>query len=76
MFRVQADSLSRNNAADPAQPTSTFEDKIYASFIKSKGFMEQLATEQLRDPVIKNANLRIGNNESITQGRLNRVQKS
>ena len=72
---VKADALSRNNAADPDQPTSTFEDKIYASFIKSKGFLEQLATEQLRDPVIKNAKLKVGNNESITQGRLKRVQK-
>ena len=67
--------LSRKNAADPNQPTSTFEDKIYVSFIKSEGFLEQLPTEQLRDPYIKSAKLKVANNESITQGRLKWVQK-
>ena len=52
---VKADTLSRSSAANPDQPEPEFDHKIYASYIQSDNFKQQLATEQLQDPLIQNA---------------------
>ena len=72
---VKADTLSRSSAANPDQPEPEFDHKIYASYIQSDNFKQQLATEQLQDPLIQNAMRNIANNQPINNGRLKRVQQ-
>ncbi|MEL7328148.1 MAG: RNase H-like domain-containing protein [Pseudomonadota bacterium] len=71
---VKADALSRNNAANQCQPDCDFDDKIYATFSDNDNFLEQLRTEQSRDPIIANAKRCILNGQQISKGRLKRVQ--
>ena len=48
---------------------------IYASYLQSDNFKQQLATEQLVDLLIQNAMCNIANNQPINNGRLKRVQQ-
>ncbi len=73
-INLKADALSRNNAAELAQPESTFEDKVYATFAENDRFLEQLRSEQSEDPLIFKAMQSITKGEPIDQGRLRKVQ--
>ena len=72
---VKADTLPRSSAANSDQPEPEFDHKIYASYIQSDHLKQQLATEQLQDPLIQNAMRNIANNQPINNGRLKRVQQ-
>ena len=73
VMNTAADTLSRSSSASKSQPTSYFEEKIYAL---TSNFTEQLIEEQGKDPVISNAIQCLQSNELITKGRLKRVQKN
>ena len=71
---VKADALSRNSGASAVQPSSRFEEKIYAVLDDQHNFRQQLKTEQDADPVISSARDVIANGGRIAAGRLKRVQ--
>ena len=65
--------LSRNRCANPDQPGSPLEEKIYA-LATGDSFLIQVKEEQDLDPVISVVKRCINRNEAITKGRLKRVQ--
>ena len=73
---TKADTLSRNKAASPIQPSSTLEQNIYSVLFDNRNFMLQLREEHLSDPLINTAIKCITENKIITQGRLKRVQRN
>ena len=74
VFAVKTDALSRNEDASPSQPTSDFDDKIYALFVNHDNFHTQLKDEQPKDLLIRDALQHIRDNTKIPKGRLKRVQ--
>ena len=52
---LKADALSHNEAASPNEPTSDFDQKIYALFVNHDNFRMQLKDEQATDPLIRDA---------------------
>jgi len=73
-LNIKADALSRNKAANPVQPPSAFEDKIYASFANDNSFRVQLLEEQLKDPIISNTIDCIQRSQPLSNGKYKRVQ--
>ena len=73
-LNIKADALSRNKAANPVQPPSEFEDKIYASFANDNSFRVQLLEEQLKDPIISNTIDCIQRSWPLLNGKYKRVQ--
>ena len=71
---VKADLLSRNRVANPHQPDSSFDEKIFASVIDNSLFVKQLSQEQDADPIIHKAKTLIQNGHCIVEGRLKRIQ--
>ena len=49
---LKAGALSHNEAASPNQPTSDFDNKIYALFVNHENFHTRLKDEQSKDPLI------------------------
>ena len=73
-FNIKADALSRNKAASDIQPSTEFEEHIYALFGSKDGFRVQLREEQSKDPLISDATKCVLNGEKISKGKLKRVQ--
>ena len=48
--KVKAEALSRNTAVCHSQPSSEFENCIYAMFVNNENFLPQLKEEQKRTP--------------------------
>ena len=71
---VKADFLSRNPAANPIQPHSLFDEKVFAINSNNTALVDQLKQEQSTDPVISKTKRLIENGETIDQGRLKRVR--
>ena len=62
---VKADFLSRNPAANPIQPHSLFDDKVFAINSSSTALVDQFKQEQSTNPVISNTKRLIENGETI-----------
>ena len=71
---VQADMLSRNRLANPDQPDSSFEDKIFSTIVDNAAFVEQLKQAQDTDPILHRAKSLIQNSDNIVEGRFKRIQ--
>jgi transposase InsO family protein len=78
---VKADPLSRNKSAGDTQPECELENKIYAIQCKilnlsnKQHFTDQLKKEQEADPVISVVKMAVQQGDTVSQGRLKRVQK-
>lgn len=73
-LNIKADALSRNKGASEVQPTTDFEQNIYALFGNADSFHVQLREEQAKDPLISEATKYVLSGENIPKGRLKRVQ--
>lgn len=71
---VKADFLSRDRYANHNQPTSLFEDKVYATVVENTSFSDQLRQEQSTDLVINRTKHLVAAGEVILQGQFKRVQ--
>ena len=71
---IKADALSHNTAACHSQPSSKFENHIYAMFVDNDHFLDQLKEEQKKDPYICSTKDAIESNMKVTVGRLKTVR--